>query len=122
MKHNFFENSFILSTILEWHKLGIIIYSSKSISIFKRSLLKFSPFSSNDPRSLNCMTRLRLELSHLRDHKFKLFSGHAKIFFEVLYAKLSHDLLHCPVYRNKWVNFLEKTDSIFLQMLPYFDS
>lgn len=46
------------------------------------------------------MTRLRLELSHLRDHKFKRFSGHAKIFFEVLYAKLKrrHTICSTALY------------------------
>ena len=40
-KHDFFENSFFPSTIKEWNNLDVHIRKSKSISIFKRNILKF---------------------------------------------------------------------------------
>ena len=51
--------------------------STTSLSVFKRNLLKFiSPFPNNVFNCHNCkgikyLTRLRLGISHLREHKFK---------------------------------------------------
>ena len=51
VKHDLFKNTFFPSTIIEWNKLDWKIKNSESIQTFK--------------------TRLRLGLSHLREHKFK---------------------------------------------------
>ena len=71
---NFFRNSFFPSTITEWNKLDCDIRNSDSLNIFKLLLLKFvrplanSVFDINNPYGLKLLTRLRLDLSHLRYH------------------------------------------------------
>ena len=75
-KHNFFKKNFP-SAIIEWNKLGPNLRNSKSISVFKRKILNFirpSPnsfFDIHNPKGIKLITRLRLGLSHLREHKFK---------------------------------------------------
>ena len=76
-KHNFFKNSFFLSVIIEWNNLDPNLRNSKSISVFKEKILNFirpSPnsfFDCHNPKGIKLITRLRLGLSHLREHKFK---------------------------------------------------
>ena len=76
-KHNFFQNSFFPSVVIEWNKLDLNIRNSESLNVFKNSLLKFirpsgnSAFNCHNPRGFKLLTRLRLSLSHLREHKFK---------------------------------------------------
>ena len=71
--HNFFENSFFPSTIIEWNKLDLCLRKDDTLSLFKTNVLTFirpSPHSVH-----NCHNpkgpRLRLGLSHSREHKFK---------------------------------------------------
>ena len=76
-KHNFFINSFFPSTVTEWNNLDLKIRNSKTFSAFKKSILKFirpssnSIFSCHSPKGIKLITRLRLGLSHLREHKFR---------------------------------------------------
>ena len=61
--------------INEWNKLGSDLRNSASVSIFKNALLKlYRPndrpiFNILDPIGLKFLTRLRVNLSHLRKHK-----------------------------------------------------
>ena len=77
VKHNFFRNSFFPSAVIGWNKLDLNIRNSESFNIFKESLLKFislfgsSVFNYHNPRGFKLLTRLRLGLSHLHEHKFK---------------------------------------------------
>ena len=76
-RSNFFRNSFFPSTITEWNKLDRAIRNSDFLKIFTLSLLKFvsrlanSAFDINNPYGLKLLTRLRLDLNHLRYHKFR---------------------------------------------------
>ena len=76
-KHTFFENSFFPSAIIEWHNLDPNLRNSKSISAFKESILNFiwpSPnsfFDIHNPKGIKFITRFRLGMSHLREHKFQ---------------------------------------------------
>ena len=76
-KHNFFKNSFFLSTIIEWNNLDPHLRKSENFSVFKSNILKFirpspnSVYNCHNPRGICLITRLRLGLSHLREHKFK---------------------------------------------------
>ena len=77
MKHNFFRNSFFPSVISEWNKLDFETRNLKSLILFKSRILKFirptanSVFNCHNPKGLKFLTRIRLGLSHLREHKFK---------------------------------------------------
>ena len=74
---NLFLKSFFPYCIREWNKLCPNLQNSTAISIFKKHLLTFirpnqcSIYNIIDPPGLKLLTRLRVNLSHLRDHKFK---------------------------------------------------
>ena len=77
VKHQFFKNSCFPSTIIEWNKLDFNIRNSETLNIFKSKILKFirptanSIFGCQNPRGVKLLTRLRLGLIHLLEHKFK---------------------------------------------------
>ena len=77
IKHNYFRNSFFSSSIVEWNKLNREVRNFENIRIFKKRLSKFTRPSPNNifdiynPYGIKLLTRLRLGLSHLSEHKFK---------------------------------------------------
>ena len=77
IKHNYFRNSFFPSSIVEWNKLSREVRNSENIRIFKKRLLEFirpspnSIFDIYNPYGIKLLTRLRLGLRHLNEHKFK---------------------------------------------------
>ena len=77
VRHNFFKDSCFPAVISEWNSLNIDIRDSSSINVFKKELLKFirpepnSTYNINDTKRFKLLTRLRLGLSHLSDHKFR---------------------------------------------------
>ena len=76
-RHTFFKNSFFPSTIIEWNKLDHNIRSCSSFNIFKKNIQKFirpsanSLFNCHNSKGIKFITRLRLGLSHLTEHKIK---------------------------------------------------
>ena len=105
VKHNFFQNSFFPSAVIEWNKLDLNIHNSESLNVFKNSLLKFirppgnSVFSCHNLRGVKLLTRLRLGLSHLREHKFKhdfQYTLNPVCSCGNNIETLAHFLLHCP--------------------------
>ena len=127
----FYKNSFFPSTIIEWNKLDSYLRNSESFGIFKNNILKFIRLKPN--RFLNCcnltgiklITQLRLNLSHLREHKFnynfqnclnQLCSCGSSI------ELTSHFLLHCPIFnhtRYTLLSTLNNMDSYLTQTLLY---
>ena len=77
VKHEYFRNSFFPSTVIEWNKLDNNIRNSESVSAFKKQILKFirpspnSMFNVHNPHGVKLLTRLRVGLSHLREHNFR---------------------------------------------------
>ena len=77
IRHSFFKNSFFPSAVIEWNKLDSKLRKIKSFTDFKKNILSFirpkanSFFNCNRSKGLKFVTRLRLGLSHLREHKFK---------------------------------------------------
>ena len=77
VKHEYFRNSFFQSTVIEWSELDNNIWNSESVSAFKKQVLKFirpspkSTFNVHNPHGIKLLTRLRVGLSHLREHKFR---------------------------------------------------
>ena len=70
-----FKNAFFPYCINEWNNFTVEITNSKSVSGFKK-LIKCkkkenSLFSIYDPLSVKLLTRLRLQFSHLNEHKFR---------------------------------------------------
>ena len=71
-----FGNSFFPYCIKEWNKLGTKIKNLPSLSTFKKALLVFckteenSLFNVHNPIGVKYLNRLRLNFSHLNEHKF----------------------------------------------------
>ena len=113
--------------------------NSASYNVFKNNILKFirpSPnkiFQCHNPKGIKLVTRLRLGLSHLREHKFKhsfqdtlnpLCSCGVDI------ETTSHYFLHCPLFyaeRSTLLNSIyeidstifKKSDSVVTRVLLY---
>ena len=72
-----FKNSFFPNVINEWNKLDEKIKDAPLFSLFKASLLKVgrphanSTYRIHNPVGIRFLTRLRLGLSHLNEHKFR---------------------------------------------------
>ena len=62
--------------VTEWNKLGNTIRNAESIKQFKSMLKHLFPlkqksfFSIHDPIGVKLLTRLRIQFSHLNEHKF----------------------------------------------------
>ena len=121
VKHNFFRNSFFPSAVIEWNKLDLNIRNSESLNVFKNSLLKFirppgnSVFSCHNLRGVKLLTRLRLGLSHLREHKFK--HGFQDSLNPIRSCgndneTSAHCLLPCPHLSNERSTFLKTIRNI----------
>ena len=97
------------------------IRNSKTFSAFKKSTLKFikpssnSIFNCNSSKGIKLVTRLRLGLSHLREHKFR------HNFQDTLKTICScgddieitiHYLLHCRNYLDERRTLLDNLQSI----------
>ena len=74
---NSFNNTFFPYCVNEWNKLDPVLRELESISLFKKSLLRFirpkamPVYGLMDPPGLKLLTRLRVNFSHLREHKFR---------------------------------------------------
>ena len=75
--HKFNKNSFFPLAIIEWNKLDSNPRNSENFGIFRNNILKVirpKPnkfFDCGNLKGNRLVKRLRLELSHLCDHKFK---------------------------------------------------
>ena len=107
IKHNSFKNYFFPLTVIEWNKLDLHIRDFES---FSSNILKFIRFSENsvllcsNPKGIQLMTRLRIGLSHLQEHKLK--QNFQDTFNPIWnYSEdiktLCHYLLYCSLYTNK---------------------
>ena len=73
----FFYKFFFPSTVIEWNNLDLKIRNYSTFSTFRKNILKFirpsssSIFNCHSPKSIKLITRLRSDLSHLLEHKFR---------------------------------------------------
>ena len=103
---------------MEWNKLDTSVALADSLDLFKKSLIKTirplpnSLFNACDPLDIQLLTRLRVGLSHLRDHKFKY--GFQDTINPLCPCRnmetepISHFFLHCPFYANKRLNLIDE--------------
>ena len=116
-----FQKFVFPSSIIEWNNLDLSIRNSESLSIFKKCILKFiRPFPSSTHSWFNnkgnkYLSRLRLGLSHLRDHKFK--HGFLDSLNPICSCGLDiettcHYLLHCPNFINERALLLNDVSTI----------
>ena len=126
IKHNFYKNSFLPSSIIEWNNLDPNLRNSEKFGIFKNNILKFlrpkpnSFFNCCNLKEIRLITRLRLEVSHLCEHKFKynfqnclnpLCSCGSSM------ESTSHFLLHCPIFHDKRHTLLSTLKNIDCKIL-----
>ena len=104
-KYNVFKNYLFTSTIIQWNNVDPHLRRSENFSVFKRNILKFirpspnSVYNCHNLRGICLITRLRLGLRHLREHKFK--HGFQDTSNPLCccgddIVSTEHFLLHCP--------------------------
>ena len=118
---DYYNNSFFPYCVREWNDLSEEVRNSKSLPIFKKAILdlirpKSAPFYNIfDPIGLKLLTRLRNNLSHLKDHKFHhgfidTVSPLCSCNIEAETTK--HYLLRCPFFNAPRTTLLDNvTDS-----------
>ena len=113
------------------NKLDHNIRNSSSFNIFRKSILKFIRPSANclfnchNPKGIKFITRLRLGLSNLREHKFKhSFQDSLNPFCscDLDIESTAHFLLHCPMYiaeRQALLSTIKNIDSNLLHLCEH---
>ena len=112
-------------------KLDLDIRNSESLTSFKGNILKFirrsknSVFLCNNPKGIQLLTKLRLGLSHLREHKFK------HNFQDTLnpicncsedIESSGHYLLYCSLYTNERLALQSNMQGVDNSILELSDS
>ena len=127
-RHNYFKNSFFPSAISEWNSLDCIIRNSESLSIFEKNPLNFiwhctnSIFNIHNPYGIKLLTRLRLGLSHFRNHKFRhcfqdTLNPLCDCSNDTETAK--HFFLHCPILHTPRQTLLSNIRNTNKQILSH---
>ena len=121
-----FKNTFLPFCINEWNNLATDTRNAKSINIFKILVLKEkkenSLFSICDPLGLKLLTHLRLQFSHLNEHKFRHGFNDTVDPFCVYGNEMEtteHFFLRChfcSTQRKELFKSLEKLDRYFLKL------
>ena len=116
---------------MEWNSLDVNIRNSCFINVFKKELLKFirpvpnSTYNINDSKGLTLLTRLRLGLSHLGDHKFR---HNFQDYVSPLRScgqdiqTTTHFLLHCPNHHCARKTLFHKINQLSVNILRPSDS
>ena len=140
-KHNFFKNSYIPSTIIEWNKLDQDIRNAESYALFRKHLLSFirpeanNIFNLDNAKGVKLLTRLRVSFSNLKEQKFRhnfvdtINSLCSCGNFAESTTHLSHHCAHFPNQRSTLVNkikdidkhIFDKNDSLITQTLLFGD-
>ena len=105
----------------ERNSLDVNIRNSSSINVIKKELLKFirpepnSTYNINDSKGLTLLTRLRLGVSHLDDHKFRhnfqdCVSPVCSCSQDI--ETTTHFLLHCPNHHCARKTFFHKINQV----------
>ena len=122
---------FFPSSIVEWNKLSREVRNSENIRIFKKRILEFirpspnSIFDIYNPYGIKLLTRLRLGLSHLNEHKFK-HGFNDTISFICIWGgdieSINHFFLHCPEYCEARPALFDNIQSIDKMLLSQNES
>ena len=119
----YFKNSFFPYTINQWNKLDSSLRNLESFTLFRKNLLasgggRPTPnpvYNIHNPLGLKLLTRLRLGLSHLREHKFKYnFQDciNPLCICSIEIESTKHFFLHCHNYDNLRVTLLNDIKAI----------
>ena len=124
-----FRNSFFPFCLSQWNKLDCHIQDMPSIASFKRSLLNFfrpvprPVFKCRDRLGVIHLTRLRVGLSHLNEHKFRHnFLDTIDPFCNCRAGAIEnteHYLLHCPNFTNERLVLFNDLKNISAHVFPF---
>ena len=117
-----FKNSFFPYIIEAWYSLDLTIINSKSLEVFKSKLLAFirivqrSIYSVSNSQDLKFLSRLRLGLIHLNEHRYIYITSKTALThcalavwkYKILKKKNLH-YLHYPTFR---MNLMNKVNGI----------
>ena len=109
-----------------WNKLDLKIRQSKTLLTFRNALIKIGRpipkpiYNVHNPVGLKLLTRLRLGLSHLNQHKFNhnfqdCLNPLRSCSLEV--ESVSHFFLHCHYYSNIHSTLLNELQSTDINLL-----
>ena len=96
----------------QWNNLDPVIRNTVKFSMFKKSLLNFTRpshayvYNVNHYVGLKLLTRLRLILSHLYEHRFRhnfQDTVNPLCSCSLESESTTHFLLHCPFYNNQCI-------------------
>ena len=113
-----FKNTFFPYCINEWNNVTVGIRNSKSVSAFKKSI----KCEKKDPLGVKLLTRLKLQFSHLNEHKFRHgFEDtiNTMCAYRSEFETTEQFLLRCHLYspqRLELFENLEKVDASFLNL------
>ena len=119
-KHNFLENSFFRSVIIEWNKLDPSLRRWDSYNVFKINILKFIRPSSNsffdcyDSIGIKYITRIRLW--HSFQDTVNFICGCSNDVESTI-----HFFLHCLLYNNEQRTLLSSLINIGYTLLDNTD-
>ena len=123
-----FRASFFPFCISEWNNLGNGIRNLPTISSFKNAILNFvkpkpnSVFNANDNKGVIFLNRLRVDFSHLREHKFRHnFLDTLDPFCNCRTNSLEtteHFLMYCSDYRNERFDMFNSLLQLDVSLLP----
>ena len=122
----FLKNTFFPSAIIEWNKVDPTFRNAESLGIFKSRILKFiwpiprGFFNCYNHKGIRLMTRLRLVLSHLREHKFNhnfqnCINSLCSCGMDIEWT--SHFFLLCPLFDDKRITLLSILNKIDCKLI-----
>ena len=121
-----YRTLFSPSTISEWNKLDPSLRNSESFLTFKKNILQFirptanSVYNCYNPKGVKLIKRLRLALSHLREHMFKHnFQESLNLLCNCGHGieSTTHFFLHYPLFTNERYTLLSTLRSIHCNLL-----
>ena len=130
IKHNFYKNFFSCRRSLSG-TTQILTFRIQNILVFSKIIFlnildpNQSFFNWRNYKGIRLITRLRLQLSHLCDQKFKCnFQNCLDLLCSCGSSteSTSHFLLHCPIFNDKRHTFLSTLNNIDCEILEPTDS
>ena len=128
-KHNFFRNSFNPSEIIEWNRLDQDIRNAESYVLFRKHLLSFirpeanNIFNVHNAKGINLLTRLRVDFSHLKEHKFRHnFVDAINPLCGNFVESTTHFFFHCTHFSNQRLTLINKIKDIDKRIFDKNDS
>ena len=114
-EQNLSKKKFFPNSINEWSNLNFGVTDAKSIHIFKKMIVtenkENSFFSANDALGVKLLTCLRLQFSHLSEHKF----GHG-------FGDIVSPMCGCNAENEDTEHFLLRCQFCYIQIFELFNN